>query len=181
MFVEGGQSAVIDAIYLSAEKILQREKTEPSKRYALILISDGEERDSYHTREELFDLLNESEAQFFGIGLTRYLSDATSELTGKSQKTTAKNLIKSLAVKTGGAAFFIEKKNKDDFEAALIVALRAILTELNSQYVVGYDSTNQNRGDSARKLTVQIAEGANGAKRQAVIRESFVVPKEKNK
>ncbi|MCY7375100.1 MAG: hypothetical protein LH472_03920 [Pyrinomonadaceae bacterium] len=53
------------------------------------------------------------------------------------------------------------------------------MPELNSQYVIGYTSTNQKRGGKVRKLTVQIADGAKGEKRQPTLRESFVVPEEK--
>ena len=181
MFIEGGRSAVIDAIYLAVNEVLEREKTDKSKRSAIILITDGEDRDSYYNQKELFDLLKTSDVQIFIIGLTQDLSDQRNEYTKKKNpKTDSENFIKLLALKTGGAAFILEGKNKE-FENALVQSLKSILTELNSQYVIGYTSTNQKRDGLARKLTVQIADGANGEKRQAFIRESFVVPEEKNK
>ena len=119
--------------------------------------------------------------QIFVIGLTQDLSDKKTEFNlRKNSKTNAENLIKSLALKTGGAAFILQGKNKE-FENALVESLKAILTELNSQYVVGYASTNQKRDGLAIKLTIQIADGAKGEKRQAFIRDGFVVPEEKKK
>lgn len=68
-FVEGGQSSVIDALYLSAEKIVERARKDPSKRYALVLISDGEERDSYYQFKDVMKMLDGSGVQVFSIAL----------------------------------------------------------------------------------------------------------------
>ncbi len=171
MYIEGGASAITDGLYLSANKILEREKADKAKRGALILISDGEDRDSYYKREQLFDLFKGSDAQIFTIGLV-------GELPSESVRKSSVKFINQLALETGGAAFILQGKNKE-IENALVQSLKAILTELNSQYVIGYTSTNQKRDGLSRKLTVQIADGAKGEKLQAFIRESFVVPEEK--
>src|SRR5205085_2420799 len=50
MFVEGGQTAIIDAVYLSAEHASERRKGDPvedKRRRALILVTDGEDRASF--------------------------------------------------------------------------------------------------------------------------------------
>lgn len=173
MFIEGGQSAIIDGLYLSANKILEREKADKSKRGALILITDGEDRDSYYKREQLSNLFKGSDMQIFTIGLT-------GEIPSERIKKNSVRFINQLALETGGAAFILQGKNKE-IENALAQSLKAILTELNSQYIIGYTSTNQKRDGLSRKLTAQIADGAKGEKRQTFIRESFVVPEEKNK
>ena len=167
LFVEGGQSAVVDALYLSANEILKREKNDKTSRNALILISDGEDRDSFYNQRQLFELFRGSDTQVFTVALVGQFQD------GKS-KSTAKNFINQLSLETGGASFFVNSK-----QAELVSALKGILTELNSQYVIGYTSTNQKRDGKSRKLTVQIADGAKGEKRQTTLRESFVVPEEK--
>jgi VWFA-related protein len=53
-YIEGGQTAVIDAVYLSAD-YLAKQMTEARRlrRRALILVSDGEDRLSYY-KQELF-------------------------------------------------------------------------------------------------------------------------------
>lgn len=175
MYIEGGQSAVIDALYLSVSKMLEREKANKSVRSAIILITDGEDRDSFYTKEALLELLKGSDVQIFIIGLTQDLSDKKNESAGvKNSKTNSENLIKSLALETGGAAFLTTAKNDD-----LIQTIKSVLGELNSQYIVGYTSTNQKRNGNSRKLIVQIADGAKGEKRQPTLRESFIVPEEK--
>ena len=45
MFIEGGQTAVVDAVYLAAEHAGERRKGDPvedKRRRALILVTDGE-------------------------------------------------------------------------------------------------------------------------------------------
>lgn len=67
LFIEGGQTAIIDAVYLAAEKVSEHEKATDAgskKRRALILVSDGEDRDSYYKEAQLFDLLRESDCRF---------------------------------------------------------------------------------------------------------------------
>ncbi len=180
LFIEAGKSAVIDAVYLAANKF-QGERAGKSERNAIILITDGEDRDSYYKQKDLFDLLKTIDVQIFVIGLTGDLSNERNQTTQKkNSKTTSENFIKFLALKTGGAAYIAEGKDKE-FETALVQSLKSILTELNSQYVIGYTSTNQKHAGLPRKLTVQVADGTNGAKRQAFIRDSFVVPEGKIK
>jgi len=169
MFIEGGQSAIIDGLYFAGQKILQREKTEKSRRYALILITDGEDRESRYNETQLFNLFIGTDVQIFPIAILGEFS--------KSKKKSIQGFINRLTIETGGTAFFPEnKKLKDE----IVAATRKIADELRSQYVIGYTSTNQKRDGLTRKLTVQVADNENGEKRQAFIREGFVIPKEKD-
>lgn len=166
MFIEGGQSAIIDALYISTQKILEREKKDKSRRYALILVTDGEDRDSFYNETQLFELFKGTDGQIFPIVIP---NDAV-----KNNKS-IRNFINRLALQTGGTSYFLEnKKLKDEIASTT----RKIADELRSQYVIGYTSTNQKRDGSTRKLTIQVADNEKGEKRQAFIRASFVVPKE---
>lgn len=166
LFIEGGQSAVLDAIYLSAGKILEREKNDKSKRYAIVLISDAEERESFYKFDEVARLFKDSEMQVF------LLSYAEMALV---KKKTARKLTNLIPFEIGGMAYSLPRKHASD---ELFTAVKAVIAELHSNYTVKYTSTNQNRDGLARKLTVQIADNAKGEKRQGMIRESFVVPKD---
>src|SRR5688572_15109534 len=55
-YVEGGQTAVVDAIYLSAEHVSQYRKGDDGdrRRRALIVITDGEDRNRFYKQEQLF-------------------------------------------------------------------------------------------------------------------------------
>lgn len=168
MFIEGGQSAIIDALYISGQKILDREKKDKSKRYALVIVTDGEDRASFYNETELFKLFTGTDIQIFPIVIPGDFS--------KSKQKSVGNFINRLALQTGGTSLFLAKKKNLEDEISL--ATRKISDELRAQYVIGYTSTNQKRDGSTRKLTVQVADSEKGEKRQAFIRESFVVPKE---
>jgi Ca-activated chloride channel family protein len=175
MFIEGGQSAVIDALYLSAQILLDREKTDRSRKYAMVLVSDVEERDSYYELKDLLGMLKDSDIQIFVIALTGELTKNRDDRNQPQHpKVYAENLAQTIAVETGGNVFFLGKKYTDD---DLKAVTKSISDELRYPYVIGYTSTNQNRDGTARKLRVEIADGEKGEKRKGSIRESFVVPK----
>src|SRR5690606_32464299 len=77
LFIEGGQTAIIDAVYLAVENVDKYEaskKADDRKRRALILVTDGEDRDSYYNEKQLFDLLRESDVQIYIVGFLGELS-----------------------------------------------------------------------------------------------------------
>ncbi|HEX8852198.1 MAG TPA: VWA domain-containing protein, partial [Pyrinomonadaceae bacterium] len=66
LFVEGGQTAILDAVYLSAEHAATHKKgndLEDKRRRALILVTDGEDRNSFYKTEQLFEALKEEDVQ----------------------------------------------------------------------------------------------------------------------
>lgn len=176
MFLEGGQSAVIDALYLSAEKLLEREIKDRSARYAIVLVSDAEERDSYYKLAELLALFKGSDIQIFTIAMTADLRGNNNPKSEKRYtKETSEDFARLFALETGGSTYVLDGKYTDE-DVTRITKL--VADELRSQYIIGYTSTNKNRDGSARKLRVSVADRDKGERRQAFIRESFVVPKE---
>jgi Ca-activated chloride channel family protein len=73
-YVEGGQTAVIDAVYLTAEHVSEYKREEGDRRRrALIVITDGEDRNSFYKQEQLFARLREEDVQIFVIGFVNEL------------------------------------------------------------------------------------------------------------
>src|SRR5678809_688972 len=74
-YVEGGQTAIIDAVYLSAEHVSEYKKGDEGdrRRRALIVITDGEDRNSFYKQEQLFARLREEDVQIFVIGFVNEL------------------------------------------------------------------------------------------------------------
>lgn len=176
MYIEGGASAIIDALYTSAEKILERERKDKSKRYAIIQISDFEERSSYYNLQQMLSLVEKTEIQVFPIALTSELSNKRNPYTNlKNSKTNSEKLARTLALETGGTAFVLSERYKRE---DLINMIKSLLSELRSQYVIGYTPTNQKRDGLPRKLSVQVADGEKSEKRLGFIREGFIVPKD---
>jgi Ca-activated chloride channel family protein len=164
LYVEGGQTAVVDAIYLSADYLAQQ-KIDPGKvrRRALILVSDGEDRNSFYKKEQLFAFLAAKDTQIYTIGLP-------SELKGKKREDAILFLSK-LATDTGGRTFFPTSPN----EIASIS--NEIIRDIRTQYVIGYVPSN---GDSAKgfhKTVVSISDDPNREKRVAVTRVGYSTQK----
>lgn len=165
MYIEGGKSAVLDAIYLSAEKLLERAKEDETKRYALLLISDVEEINSYYNFNETIKFFQDTDSQLF---ILSYAEQAP------RKKKIAKKLSHLLSLETGGTIQTLsEKHDREELKSLL----GKIIVELRSNYVICYTPTNQKRDGLPRKLSVQIVDAADGKKRNAFIREEFIVPK----
>lgn len=165
LFVEGGKTAIIDAVYLAAERVENHDRTvrNDRKRRALILVSDGEDRDSYYKEEQLYELLRESDVQIYAIGFVNELSKEGSFIT-KSEQAKAKAFLERLATETGGKVYFPDTVNELDMIA------RDIASELRTQYSIGYIPTNSETDGSFRNIKVTVADGPNKQKRIAVTR-----------
>jgi Ca-activated chloride channel family protein len=60
-----GSTALLDAVYYASQQVRRGNAV----RKALVLISDGDENSSRYTEYEVRNLLQESDAQLFAIGI----------------------------------------------------------------------------------------------------------------
>jgi Ca-activated chloride channel homolog len=97
MFIEGGQTAILDGVYFSAKHLADKEIL-PGTRKLLILITDGEDRKSAAKIEDVLKFLKNEKIQVYTLGL----SD------GKIYK----GLLEKLAKETGGKSFMVEKRSE---------------------------------------------------------------------
>ena len=173
-YVEGGQTAIIDAVYLSAEHVSEYRKGNDSdrRRRALIVITDGEDRNSFYKQEQLFARLREEDVQIFVIGFVNEL-DKEAGLIRKSPREKAVNLINRLASETGGRAFFPESISE------LPGIANEIIRDLRTQYVLSYNPTNKAQDGTYRaiKVTVDQPRG-DSEKRIALTRTGRLARKE---
>ncbi len=166
LFVEGGQTAIIDAIYLAAEKVDSYEKKRgpnDKKRRALILVSDGEDRDSFYKEQQLYELLRESDVQIYAIGFINELSKEGGFI-GKSPQGKAKAFLERLATETGGKVYF-----PNDVGELNSIA-QNISSELRTQYSIGYSPTNTVQTTGFKNIKVVVADGPKKEKRIAITR-----------
>jgi Ca-activated chloride channel homolog len=172
-YVEGGQTAIIDAVYLSAEHVSEYRKGDEGdrRRRALIVITDGEDRNSFYKQEQLFARLREEDVQIFVIGFVNEL-DKEAGLIRKSPREKAVNLINKLASETGGRAFF------PDSVADLPQIANEIIRDLRTQYVLSYNPTNKTQDGSYRAIKVTVDQPANSDKRIALTRTGRLARKE---
>jgi len=111
MFIEGGQTAILDGVYFSAKHLAEKDASENRRRF-LILITDGEDRKSATKIEEVLKFLKDEKIQVFTLGL----SD------GKIYK----SLLERLSKETGGKSFMVEKRSEiEAIVKQLTVAVRA--------------------------------------------------------
>lgn len=168
LFIEGGQTAIRDAVYLAAEQVNEYEKSRDAndrKRRALIIVSDGEDRDSFYNEKQLFDLLKETDVQIYTIGFVSEL-DKDGGFISKSPQLKAKAFLERLATETGGKSYFPNDTSELNGIAANIA------TELRTQYSIGYVPTNDKKDGSLRSIKVAVADGPDKQKRIAVTRNT---------
>ncbi len=172
LFVEGGQTAVVDAVYLSAEHVAEykRGDIEDRRRRALIVITDGEDRNSFYKQEQLFARLREEDVQIFVIGFVNEL-DNEAGFIRKSSREKAMNLINKLASETGGRAFFPASI------AELPQIANEIIRDLRTQYVIAYNPTNKTPDGTYRAIKVTV-EQPGSEKRIALTRNGRLARKE---
>jgi Ca-activated chloride channel family protein len=172
LYVEGGQTAIIDAVYLTAEHVAEYKKGDDNdrRRRALIVITDGEDRSSFYSQEKLFARLREEDVQIYVIGFVNEL-DKESGLIRKSPRDKAVALINKLATETGGRAFFPQSLSE------LPQIANEIVRDLRTQYVVAYNPSNKARDGSFRSIRVAVDEGASRDKRIALTRNGRIAPK----
>ena len=165
LYIEGGQTAVIDGVYLAAEHVADYKKSgdDDRRRRALIVVTDGEDRASYYNETQLFQRLREEDVQIFVIGFVSEL-EAEKGLIRKSPRDKAVSLLNRLASETGGRAFFPNSISE------LPDVAREIVHDLRTQYVVSYDPTNKAHDGTYRAIRVTVADSPAQGKRIALTR-----------
>ena len=165
LYVEGGQTAVIDAVYLAAEHASEAQRGDPNdkRRRALIVITDGEDRASVYTQEQLFSRLREDDVQIFVIGFVNELEKEAGFIR-KSPREKAVNLINRLASETGGRAFF------PDSISQLPQIANEIVRDMRTQYVISYNPTNKTPDGTYRAIRVSVDQPNSAERRIALTR-----------
>jgi Ca-activated chloride channel family protein len=166
LYIEGGQTAIIDAVYLATENLEADAKSrgnDDRNRRAIVLVTDGEDRDSYYKLPQLLALLRESEVQIFVVGFVGELSNEGGMIS-KSPQGKAKSLLETLASDTGGKAYFPANISE------LPQIGRDIASELRTQYSIGYIPSNEAHDGTYRNIKVLVDDGPSKQKRIAITR-----------
>jgi len=157
-FIESGQSAVLDAVYLSAQKLAQQKVTDQLRRRILILVTDGEDRASYYKQDDVFQLLGANNIQVFTVAFTKDLGDSRDK---------AMKLLKRLALDTGGRTYY--PASKTDIERIA----GDIINDIRMQYVIGYEPSGGDPRKDFHKVLVAITDNPNQEKRVAITRVGY--------
>lgn len=154
-----GQSAIIDAIYL-ATKHLAEHKAGEDRRKALIIITDGEERNSYYTQPDLTKILQETGVPVFVLAITTKLNNE-SGLIRKSPRERAEKFLNGLAAETGGRVFFSQTPKE------LSDSTSEVIRNLQTSFLLTYRSSNTSTRKGFRKVSVKAT--STGGTRRTII------------
>jgi len=145
LYTSGG-TALLDAIIATADYAQEKGKR---RRKALVVISDGLEKNSSVKEKEVMEAIKEDEVQVYLVGFIDEEMEEKS-LFGKSPAKKAKDLLSRIADDSGGRAYF----PKDISEIPAIAA--QIAKDLRTQYVVSYYPTNDKRDGTFRNVQVSV-------------------------
>jgi Ca-activated chloride channel family protein len=145
LYTSGG-TALLDAIIATADYAQEKGK---QRRKALVVISDGLEKNSSVKEKEVMEAIKEDEVQVYLVGFIDEEMEEKS-LFGKSPAKKAKDLLSRIADDSGGRAYFPK-------EISEIPAIAAqIAKDLRTQYVVSYYPTNDKRDGTFRNIQVSV-------------------------
>jgi VWFA-related protein len=158
----GGGTAVYDAIYNACEAELSHPPRPPGDqpdvvRRVMILISDGEDNLSTHTRTEAIEMAQRSSVVIYTISTSTQwvtLDDPSKERTGnrKYHLTDGDKILQALAEETGGRAFY--PYHVDDLDQSF----QDIGDELRNQYSIAYDPSTHSFDGRYHKIKIEVPE-----------------------
>ncbi len=133
-----GRTALLDAVILGLRELKKSQKS----RKALLIISDGGDNNSRYDVGELKDLVRESDAMIYAIGIFAGPGASPEEVAGPA-------LLTAIADQSGGRHFPAEPSELPDIAAK-------IGAELRNRYVLGYSPTDQQKDGRYHPVQVRI-------------------------
>jgi hypothetical protein len=90
MYIEGGQTAILDAVSFSAKHLAANSKSDVSTPKVLILVTDGDDRESIAKAEQVVLQLKQLNVRVFVIGISETLKVETKVLEKLTKSTGGK-------------------------------------------------------------------------------------------
>ena len=103
MFIEGGQTAIVDAVKSATDYLTQNARTDGDRLRALVLVTDGEDRGSSSKIEDVIRSLKENNIRVFVVAM--------------SDTKIVTKVIDRLAKESGGKV--VVSKTRTDIDAAV--------------------------------------------------------------
>ena len=144
LYTSGG-TALLDAIIATADYAQEKGKR---RRKALVVVSDGIEKNSSSKEKEVLEVIKEDEVQVYLVGFID--EEEERSFFGKSPAKKAKDLLSRIADDSGGRAYF----PRDIGEIPAVAA--QIAKDLRTQYVVSYYPANDKRDGTFRNIQVGV-------------------------
>jgi Ca-activated chloride channel family protein len=155
----GGGTAIYDAIYSACLNELSHPPRPPGDqpdvvRRVMILISDGDDNLSNHTRAEAIEMAQRASVVIYTISTsTQWIAlsqtDPSKAANRKNHLTPGDQILQDLAEETGGRAFF--PYHVDDLDQSF----QDIGDELRNQYSIAYSPTNYVMDGRYHKIRIE--------------------------
>lgn len=146
-----GRTALIDTIWLALDRL----RSAQNARRTVLIISDGMDNQSRHTRRELLDRAVETDVQIDTVTTFQAVIDARAMSRGttavSSEQRNGLDLMHDLAARTGGLQYAVS--NQGEIEPAIESVSRA----LRNQYNIGYVPNIPDRSGKWRRIQVRVA------------------------
>jgi Ca-activated chloride channel family protein len=156
----GGGTAVYDAVYDACAKQLSNPPRPPGDqpdivRRVMVLISDGEDNLSNHTRAEAIEMAQRTNVVIYTISTsTQWIqlsqTNPNKAADRKMHLTEGDEILKNLAEETGGRAFF--PYHVDDLNQSF----QDIGDELRNQYTITYSPSNFVANGKYHRIKIEI-------------------------
>ena len=69
MYIEGGLTAILDAVNFSARHLAENSRSEPGRTRVLVLVTDGDERASASKLDDVIKVLKDANIKVFVVGI----------------------------------------------------------------------------------------------------------------
>src|SRR5229473_1668542 len=158
----GGGTAVYDAIYTACQKELSHPPRPPGDqpdvvRRVMILISDGDDNLSNHTRSEAIEMAQRYSVVIYTISTsTQWIqlsqTDPNKIANRKTHLTEGDKILQDLADETGGRAFF--PYHVDDLDQSF----QDIGDELRNQYSIAYIPSHSQYDGKYHRIRIEVPE-----------------------
>src|SRR6266403_2786325 len=166
LYIEGGQSAVLDAVYLAAQRVAGYKFPETNVRRVLLLLTDGDDRASYYSLQQVLALLRSVDLQIFVISLS---ADDRGGRLNEDQPKRSAELLRVLASETGGAAFFPKSP------AELKPTINAIFDLVRAEYTIQYKPTKPIEAGIYRPVSVTVSPRSHGENATVLSRPGYLL------
>jgi len=149
-----GQTALYDGVYIALRQFERERRRQPDRRrQALVVFSDGDDNSSHVEHDDLITLARELDVTIYTITLQEQTEDRV------YGGLTPRSLMRTLALETGGLAFFPSGL------AEMRPIYDAIAQELVSLYVLAYVAPPRDNGTALRRVSVRLVPPARGMAR----------------
>jgi Ca-activated chloride channel family protein len=157
-----GRSALLDAVHLTLDEM--RKARWPFR--SLLIITDGGDNSSLHSRDEVCKAARESDVQINAIGIFMPFQRAETTV----EEIEGPELLQELTEQTGGRNYVV-----NDPSALPSTAARTGLA-LRSQYVLGYSPINKKTDGKYRRVKVELVPPQGWPPLRANSRPGYLAP-----